>query len=1024
MHLKIAKTRMNEVIRTDTVASSEADFLATHVPFKKVLILKGGALEKGGSSSNEEEIYNNYIINSDNKHQFIVVSGVSGAGKSHLIRWFAARLKQSELDNEVVLFIRRSDNTLKGTIKQLLNIDEVSQIPNKEVYDRLVKATSTVEDNKFRDMIYQNFIVEIRNDEETEILSNVTKKQLEALLQNESFQERLKKADGPIDRIYAKVAEENKSGNKDIVALFNEEDFYVDVDFCDELLRDEADRKARKMSDKLLAEPELANDTAKYLNGFVDSVIQTCAGLEPGDFEQIFKDIRRELRRQGKNLTLLIEDITAFTGINRALLNVLTTEHTGMYEEQQLCRISSIIGTTEEYYKEFRDNYKDRITTELKISDSALGENENDLFEFVGRYLNVMSLEKEQVNDWVNSGLLVSEYPVHEVVEGTNWDFVELDNGIKLNLYPFTKHAILNLYNIVLGEFKTPRYLLRDVIERTVNDVLVNKEKFPGFTMNPIPIWNPIDHREYIRERVNADDFERINKFMCVWGEANAYRTNENGINYLAGIPISIYEELKLPIVDGLSTNGGKASEPSKNGITKQVTVSKEMSINTQQSKEKQKEQETLQRYQKELERVEKWVAGATFDEFKRVRDDICNYLYTAINWQCEGVSFDNFTRTKTRKLIGFERQKRGEDKMFLMLPANRETQSIIEAFLAWRMLGKESWSFEGAPMMIYRVMVWTEKIKSDLVASINIFDNHDVDYCECAMMAEMYRLIMFGLYKGNTVDNMHQELLLANNIKKVTENAHSKAWNDVMNLMVRSEQDKTNKEVVIQYFNLVQGNQKSSQVFINEVEFAKALKKVKNKKLKFDDVTLQLYDPVRLRRDSREYLQKILERIDKVSEEETAKAQQLIETITRYFDDEEDIEDDDILDLIEKIISFYNEANAAQVNVKYDVNLIESIRKDAKSIGIAIDTVQKACTKENSLDCLMLFSQDPMKKIEKLQELLLKVEKDALYVKQDIQKRHEKLNNTMSSGSSNVRYQKVKSMVEHGRTIINEMEV
>lgn len=1023
MHLKIAKIRMNEVIRTDTVTSSEADFLATHVPLKKVLVLKGGALEKGGSFSNEEEIYNNYIINSDNKHQFIVVSGVSGAGKSHLIRWFAARLKQSELENEVVLFIRRSDNTLKGTIKQLLNIDEVSQIPNKEVYDRLVKATSTVDDNKFRDMIYQNFIVEIRNDEETEVLSNVTKKQLEALLQNETFQEKLKKADGPIDRIYSKVAEENRSGNKDIVALFNKEDFYVDVDFCDELLRDEADRKARKMADKLLAEPELASDVAKYLNGFVDQVIQTCAGLEPGDFEQIFKDIRRELRRQGKNLTLFIEDITAFTGINRALLNVLTTEHTGMYEEQQLCRISSIIGTTEEYYKEFRDNYKDRITTELKISDSSLGENENDLFEFVGRYLNIMSLEKEQVNDWMNSGLLASEYPVHEVVEGKSWDCVELNNGIKLNLYPFTKRAILNLYNIVLGEFKTPRYLLRDVIERTVQDLLVNRDNFPGFTINPIPIWNPIDHREYIRERVNADDFERINKFMCVWGEANAYKTNVNGIDYLAGIPISIYEELNLPMVDGLSTNGSNVLKTNTNATNRQVAVSPNTPDNTQQSKEKQKEQETIQRYQKELERVEKWVAGATFDEFTRVRDDICNYLYTAINWQCEGVSFDNFTKTKTRKLIGFERQKRGEDNMFLKLSANRETQSIIEAFLAWRMIGKESWSFEGAPTMIYRVMVWTEKIKGDLVDSINKFENHDVDYYECAMMAEMYRLIMFGLYKGNTIDNIHQELLLRKNIRKITENSHSKAWNDVMNLMIRSEQDETNKKVVIEYFNLVQGNQKSSQVFINEVEFAKALKKVKDKKLKFDDATLQLYDPIKLRRDSREYLQKILERIDKVSEAETAKAQQLIQTITRYFDDAEYIEDDDILDLIEKIISFYNEANASQVNVKYDVNLIESVRKDAKSIGIAIDTVQKACAKENSLECLMLFSQDPMKKIEKLQELLLKVEKDALYVKQYVQKQREKLNNTMSSGSNDVRYKEIKSQVEHCRTIINNME-
>lgn len=60
---------------------------------------------------------------------------------------------------------------------------------------------------------------------------------------------------------------------------------------------------------------------------------------------------------------------------------------------------------------------------------------------------------------------------------------------------------------------------------------------------------------------------------------------------------------------------------------------------------------------------------------------------------------------------------------------------------------------------MVYRVLVWTEKIKKELVDSINKFENQDVDYYECAMMAEMYRLILFGLYKGNSVDNIQPEL-------------------------------------------------------------------------------------------------------------------------------------------------------------------------------------------------------------------------------------------------------------------------
>ena len=171
MNSEIAKSRIGEVIRIDTVTSTQADFLATHVPVQNIHIRKKWD-SKTDKVMSEEKVFNKYVLNTENEHQFIIVIGSSGAGKSHLIRWFAARLEQSAPENEVVLFVRRSDNSLKGTIKQLLELPEVANIPNKAVYDRLVRATSTIDNNKIKDMIYQNFIVEIKNDENDEILSS------------------------------------------------------------------------------------------------------------------------------------------------------------------------------------------------------------------------------------------------------------------------------------------------------------------------------------------------------------------------------------------------------------------------------------------------------------------------------------------------------------------------------------------------------------------------------------------------------------------------------------------------------------------------------------------------------------------------------------------------------------------------------------------------------------------------------------------------------------------------------------
>ena len=64
--------------------------------------------------------------------------------------------------------------------------------------------------------------------------------------------------------------------------------------------------------------------------------------------------------RKGKNLILLVEDITSFTGVNQALLNALVTGHTGSNAVDSLCKLISVVGTTTQYYNQFRDNYRDR----------------------------------------------------------------------------------------------------------------------------------------------------------------------------------------------------------------------------------------------------------------------------------------------------------------------------------------------------------------------------------------------------------------------------------------------------------------------------------------------------------------------------------------------------------------------------------------------------------------------------------------------------------------------------------------
>ena len=553
MNSEIAKERISYVARPDSITTSEGDFLATHVAIKKLKVLeKFDIAPTGGKSFSEEDIFKKYILNPEDRHQFVAIYGQSGTGKSHLIRWFAARYEQNKPKDEVVLFIRRSDNTLKGTIRQLLEKPEVQGISNKEIYERLVKASVSVEENKLKDLIYHNFIIEIDHDlDDHDIqLGNVMKRKVVAFLNNEIVHDFLLRKKGPIERMYSKIAE-HSTVDRDTIAQFEKEDFLVSQDLYESIQRAGADRKAERLALELLSDEKgatTAKKIADYLNQFRNDVIQRCAGIEPGDFKQIFLDIRKELFRLDKKLTLFIEDVTSFTGVDTALLDALIEEHTGKRDGGSLCRISSVVGTTNNYLQHnFKDNHKDRITKYVYIPSDVL--DEDGLYEFVARYVNTMSLNEDIISDWVNGHANPEDYPIHDVVEGKNWEYINVGHEKKINIYPFTKNSILYFYNNVLEKgHQTPRYIIRDIIEPVVRDAIFNKENFPSIDVKIVNVNTTLSFR--IHSQVDDQDAaDRLLKFMSVWGNGTPDQYEENGKIYISAISKDMYDDFSFPVL-------------------------------------------------------------------------------------------------------------------------------------------------------------------------------------------------------------------------------------------------------------------------------------------------------------------------------------------------------------------------------------------------------------------------------------------------------------------------------------------
>ena len=982
MNLSVAKERLAAVVKPDSITASQGDFLTTHVAIKKLVLLnKFEFVPTSKKYTSEDEIYKKLILNPTNKHQFIVVYGQSGTGKSHLIRWFDARFKADQPDDEVVLFIRRSDNTLKGTIRQLLQKQEVQDISNKEIIKRLANASAAVPEDKLKDMIYHHFIIEINNDnDEQEIqLNNIKRKRLVAFLNNETIHDHMMESGGPIERIYSKVAE-NSYVDLDTIAQFKPEDFLVSVDLYDDMQQAGADPKADRMARALMANDAMedAQKFSAYLNQFVSVVIQRCAGIEPGDFEQVFMDIRKELYRLGKNLTLFIEDVTSFTGVDNALLNALMEEH----NDRDICRISSIIGGTNAYVNGcFRQNHLDRVTQYIYIPDDVF--DENGVFEFVGRYLNTMSLPTDVISQWVNAKALPEEYPVHEVVEGKKWEYVSIAHKKSLCLYPFSKNSIRYLYkNVLTRGHQTPRYIIRDIIEPVVSDRLYNASGFPSIKFSLVNInttLNFIAHNQ-VKDEQLAD---RVFRFMSIWGNNEAKQFTHEGITYIAGLPSYIYEELGLPILNLQETTAEpEATTVSGSDQNPQINLTPDpvLAIPPEKQKKLDEANVILTSWANGMP-INLSTTGGTEGTIRAAREDMGDFLLASIDWQIEGVSLDNVSKVKSSisgksskyKLVALEKQTKGDG--YYILPANWDSLNVINAFIRWREFGNQSWEYPGSDFDVYLITSWASRIKKQIVKAVKYYDGKsEAKYIEAAVAAEIYRLILNGEYREKNLNGLTAENLLCDHPAKNKNTYHAKEWKSLLAMMHQKDADVINRATVRSYFNLIQGSAAGSVVVLDAINLSKTIRKVKTVKLQLPIEEIQSDDKVKLRKDTYSFFADITSRVDNVAKAELAIAKKWIQPIYECFDDD-DIEEEDIEVLLSTISSFYKEVDNAQINI-LSVS-VDDVKRTIKQIVKAIKDINRALDEDDSLTVLMAFSGDPIASIQPLVALINRVSND-----------------------------------------------
>ncbi|MBR2216627.1 MAG: hypothetical protein IJ849_12860 [Selenomonadaceae bacterium] len=99
---------------------------------------------------------------------------------------------------------------------------------------------------------------------------------------------------------------------------------------------------------------------------------------------------------------------------------------------------------------------------------------------------------------------------------------------------------------------------------------------------------------------------DRLNRFICIWGDGTAQETEREGILYLADIPLPIYQEFGFPELHGRKT-------------TTRQTVSSSSPVNAVKKEPVPVATKVVSPYDRQRENMDNWLnGGILMDERKR----------------------------------------------------------------------------------------------------------------------------------------------------------------------------------------------------------------------------------------------------------------------------------------------------------------------------------------------------------------------------------------------------------------------
>lgn len=571
------------VLRTEALSARDGIFLATHTPIRDFSV--GGSESASIAEASEDGVLD-ALADRNRRHAFAVVRGEPGSGKSHLIQWLKYEWPLAD-GRDIVLLLQRASASLEGSLR-VLRTELASSAP---AYASVIGDFGTRQAKSFEGKLA---------DFTSKLANSLRPDYLETPPADVGFCQ----THSPADILATPVVQREWQAPRRVLKVLTNEDGQRDSETAafspyemSELFRFKESVhsvSAQKLLNRIEHEASVLDELrdaqwsaeeviethgdkapyaialAKALNARTNAAIQESLGVPASKLKEIFFDLRRALKRDGRRLVLLLEDITAFQGLDDALIDVLVADST---TTSDLCDQISVVGLTPSYYRQhLLANYRQRITHDISLGDGDDGalqdvasfRSSEARSRFVATYLSAARAGPLAIEAWAAAPRSDGERtpPPNPCLSCPRQVDCHAVFGSRdgMGLFPFTEHAIQTFFSALKSSdngsnWQTPRGIIQGILTPTLTrPYVLDDGLYPGAEVTSHDALEPSSTslHQIIEQRLSAmadsTQRERAKRLIAFWGNRRDPSTRKDADDTLyAGVSRDIFARLNLP---------------------------------------------------------------------------------------------------------------------------------------------------------------------------------------------------------------------------------------------------------------------------------------------------------------------------------------------------------------------------------------------------------------------------------------------------------------------------------------------